>query len=75
MVCCNAASDHLSVIDVRSDNIVATIWAKPNAADLLGAAPNVADFDESGKLDAGIEGFLQKFIDAYAAWVERHVKG
>ncbi|WP_373389387.1 NADPH-dependent FMN reductase [Pseudomonas alcaligenes] len=32
-------------------------------------------FDESGKLDAGIEGFLQKFIDAYAAWVERHVKG
>lgn len=32
-------------------------------------------FDESGKLDAGIEGLLQKFIDAYAAWVERHVKG
>jgi chromate reductase, NAD(P)H dehydrogenase (quinone) len=32
-------------------------------------------FDEGGKLDAGIEGFLQKFIDAYAAWVERHLKG
>jgi chromate reductase len=32
-------------------------------------------FDAGGKLDAGIEGFLQKFIDAYAAWVERHVKG
>ena len=30
-------------------------------------------FDDSGKLDAGIEGFLQKFIDAYAAWVERHL--
>ncbi|MBL9163090.1 MAG: phosphoesterase [Planctomycetaceae bacterium] len=50
VVCCNAASDHLSVIDVRSDDIVATIWAKPNAADLLGAAPNAADFDAGGKL-------------------------
>ena len=30
-------------------------------------------FDDSGKLDAGIEGILQKFIDAYAAWVERHL--
>ena len=30
-------------------------------------------FDDSGKLDADIEGFLQKFIDAYAAWVERHL--
>jgi chromate reductase len=28
-------------------------------------------FDDGGKLDAGVEGFLQKFIDAYAAWVER----
>ncbi|MDX5372725.1 MAG: NAD(P)H-dependent oxidoreductase [Pseudomonadaceae bacterium] len=32
-------------------------------------------FDEQGLLDAGIEGFLQKFIDAYAAWVETHAKG
>jgi|SRR5690606_4988131 len=32
-------------------------------------------FDESGKLDAGVEGFLQKFIDAYAAWVARHLGG
>lgn len=29
-------------------------------------------FDEQGKLDEGIEGFLQKFIDAYAAWVDSH---
>lgn len=49
VVCCNAASDHLSIIDVRSDVVVATIWAKPNAADLLGAAPNAADFDAGGK--------------------------
>jgi DNA-binding beta-propeller fold protein YncE len=49
LICCNAASDHLSVIDTRSDRVVATLWAKPNAADLLGAAPNAAAFDSSGK--------------------------
>ena len=48
IVCCNAGSDHLSVIDTQSDAVVATIWAKPNAADLLGAAPNAAAFDASG---------------------------
>ncbi|MBU2295921.1 MAG: NAD(P)H-dependent oxidoreductase [Gammaproteobacteria bacterium] len=30
-------------------------------------------FDEAGKLDDGIKPFLQKFIDAYAAWVARHL--
>jgi DNA-binding beta-propeller fold protein YncE len=49
IVCCNAASDYLSVIDTRSDSVVATLWAKPNAADLLGAAPNAAAFDVSGR--------------------------
>ena len=49
VVCCNAASDHLSVIDTTDDTVVATIWAKPNAADLLGAAPNAAAFDASGR--------------------------
>jgi DNA-binding beta-propeller fold protein YncE len=49
IVCCNANSDHLSVIDTQSDAVVATIWAKPNAADLLGAAPNAAAFDASGR--------------------------
>ena len=44
VVCCNSASDNLSVIDTRSDTVVATIWAKPNPADLLGAAPNAAAF-------------------------------
>jgi len=48
VVCCNAASDHLSVIDTRTDTVVATIWAKPSPADLLGAAPNAAAFDASG---------------------------
>ena len=32
-------------------------------------------FDDSGKLDDGIKGFLQKFIDAYAAWVARVAQG
>jgi DNA-binding beta-propeller fold protein YncE len=49
VVCCNAASDHLSVIDTRSDQVVATVWTKPNAADLLGAAPNAAVFDTDGR--------------------------
>ena len=49
VVCCNAASDYLSVIDTTSDTVVATLWAKPNAADLLGAAPNAAAFDASGR--------------------------
>jgi YVTN family beta-propeller protein len=49
VVCCNAASDHLSVIDARSLELVTTIWTKPNASDLLGAAPNAAAFDASGE--------------------------
>lgn len=49
VVCCNAASDHLSVIDTRTDTVVATIWAKSSPADLLGAAPNAAAFDASGR--------------------------
>ncbi|MGL4513028.1 MAG: alkaline phosphatase family protein [Lacipirellulaceae bacterium] len=48
VVCCNAASDHLSVIDTTSDTVVATVWAKPNAADLLGAAPNAVVFAPNG---------------------------
>ncbi|VXC17752.1 Quinone reductase [Pseudomonas sp. 8AS] len=31
-------------------------------------------FDEQGKLNDGVRGFLQKFIDAYALWVEKHVR-
>lgn len=49
VVCCNAASDHLSIIDTRSDTEVATVWAKSSPADLLGAGPNAAAFDAEGK--------------------------
>ncbi|MBC9252490.1 ACP phosphodiesterase [Pseudomonas alcaligenes] len=32
-------------------------------------------FDDNGKLNDGVRGFLQKFIDAYAAWVALNAKG
>ncbi len=49
VVCANAASDNLSVIDTRSDEVVETIWAKPSPADLFGASPNALAFDRKGK--------------------------
>lgn len=39
----------------------------------LGGADNF--FDESGKLSDSIKPFLQKYIDTYAAWVEKTAKG
>jgi len=49
VVCANAASDNLSVIDVRKDAVVETIWVKPSPADLFGASPNALAFDKQGK--------------------------
>ncbi len=49
VVCANAASDTLSVIDTRTDAVVETIWAKPSPADLFGAQPNALAFDPSGR--------------------------
>ncbi len=49
VVCANAASDTLSVVDTRSDTVVETIWAKPGPADLFGAQPNALAFDLSGR--------------------------
>ena len=48
VVCANAGSDHLSVVDTRSDTLVATIWAKPSPAELLGASPNALVFSPNG---------------------------
>jgi YVTN family beta-propeller protein len=48
VVCANAGSDHLSVVDARSDTLAATIWAKPNPAELLGASPNAVIFSTNG---------------------------
>ncbi|HEY3391492.1 MAG TPA: bifunctional YncE family protein/alkaline phosphatase family protein [Lacipirellulaceae bacterium] len=49
VVCANAGSDHLSVIDTKTDSIVATLWARPKPSDLLSASPNAVVFAASGK--------------------------
>ena len=49
VVCANAASDNLSVIDTASDQIIETVWVKQNPADLFGASPNALAFDPRGR--------------------------
>ena len=49
VVCANAASDNLSVIDTRTDTVVETIWTKQSPTDLFGASPNALVFDKKGK--------------------------
>jgi len=49
IVCANAASDTLSVIDVRNDAVIETISAKPSPADLFGASPAAVAFDPRGQ--------------------------
>ncbi|MGD0538275.1 MAG: bifunctional YncE family protein/alkaline phosphatase family protein [Verrucomicrobiota bacterium] len=49
LVCANAASDNLSVIDTSSDTVVETIWVKASPADLFGASPNALAFDPKGR--------------------------
>jgi YVTN family beta-propeller protein len=48
LVVANAGSDTLSVIDTRSDQVVETLCARQNPADLFGAQPNALAFDKSG---------------------------
>ncbi len=48
VICANAGSDTLSVIDTRADKIVETIWVKQSPADLFGASPNALVFDAKG---------------------------
>lgn len=49
VVCANAGSDNVSVIDTRTDAVVETIWAKQSPTDLFGASPNALTFDSKGK--------------------------
>jgi YVTN family beta-propeller protein len=49
VVVANAASDTLSVIETRRDEVVETIWARQSPADLFGASPNALAFDRSGR--------------------------
>ena len=48
VVVANAGSDTLSVIDTRTDQIVETLCARQNPADLFGAQPNALAFDKAG---------------------------
>ncbi len=56
VVCANAASDNLTVIDTQADKVVETIWVKQNPADLFGASPNALAFDAKGKHLYGANG-------------------
>ncbi|MGA3144099.1 MAG: beta-propeller fold lactonase family protein [Verrucomicrobiota bacterium] len=49
LVVANAGSDTLSVINTQTEQIVETIWARQNPADLFGASPNALAFAPSGK--------------------------
>lgn len=50
LVCANAASDNLSVIDTQRDEVIETIWVKRGPADLFGASPNALAFTANGKI-------------------------
>ncbi len=49
LVCANAASDNLSVIDTENDEVIETIWVKRSPADLFGASPNALCFTPDGR--------------------------
>jgi YVTN family beta-propeller protein len=49
LVCANAGSDNISVIDTTTDAVVETIWVKQSPADLFGASPNALAFSPDGK--------------------------
>src|SRR5439155_7291808 len=49
LVVANSASDNLSVIDTKTDQVVETIWVKASPADLFGASPNALAFAPNGK--------------------------
>jgi len=49
VVCANAGSDNLSLIDVAKEEVVETVWTKHKPSDLFGASPNALAFDDSGR--------------------------
>ncbi len=44
VVCANAASDYLSVIDLGTSSVIEKIWTKSNPSELFGASPNALVF-------------------------------
>lgn len=49
VVCANAGSDQLSIIDVAQEAVIETVWTKHKPSDLFGASPNALAFDASGR--------------------------
>ena len=49
VVCTNAGSDHLSIIDVATETVIETVWAKAKPSDIFGASPNAIAFHPSGE--------------------------
>ncbi len=49
VVCANAGSDRLTVLDAVTGAPVETIWCRSKPSDLLGATPNALAFDPSGE--------------------------
>jgi DNA-binding beta-propeller fold protein YncE len=49
IVCTNAASDTLSVMDLASHEVIETMWVKRMPNDLFGASPNAVVFSHDGK--------------------------
>jgi DNA-binding beta-propeller fold protein YncE len=49
VVCANAASDTVSVLDAGSGALLATLWCKQKPSELLCASPNALCFDADGR--------------------------
>lgn len=48
VVCANAASDTVSIIDAQAASVVDTLWTKRVPHDLFGASPNAVCFNREG---------------------------
>jgi|694.fasta_scaffold04884_10 YVTN family beta-propeller protein len=49
VVCANAGSDTLSVLDLKSRQEIEKIWTKTNPAELFGSSPNALAFGQDGE--------------------------
>jgi chromate reductase len=58
--------------NVRQSMVFLNVPCMQQPEAYLGGAGSA--FDEAGKLSESVRPFLQKFIDAYALWVEQHKK-
>ncbi len=48
VVCANAGSDNLSILDATDGHVVDTVWMRAKPSDLLGATPNALAFEPNG---------------------------